>query len=169
MSQPTIDSVPVAFTPAGGYVDWPTPILTGCIEPLPDGAPDLRGLWQIVEVEAGGAGVDEHPMLGHISRIEQAGDRLIVTSGGVIHDMRCDGTLANGVHDVAAADKATEVHVVAAYEDGVHVLRPDGIDIEVRRWRDGESLIWDYVGVTARMTLIGGADDDPATVAGLIG
>ena len=29
------------------------------------------------------------------------------------------------------------VTVVATFEDGVHVLRPVGIPVEVRRWRDG--------------------------------
>ncbi len=99
-----------------------------------------------------------------ISRIEQAGDRIVITSSGVIHDMRCDGTLSNGVHDVAAADFTTEVHVVATYEDGVHVLRPEGLPIEVRRWRDGEHLMWDYASFVARMQRLADADTDPTQV-----
>ncbi len=98
-----------------------------------------------------GATDPDHRALGHVSRIEQAGNRLIVTGGGVVHDMRCDGTLDNGVHDVAEFDKVTAIHVVATYEDGVHVLRPQGMPIEVRRWRDGDHLLWQYVGFTARM------------------
>ena len=39
--------VPVAKTPPGGYREWPEPVLTGCDEPLVDGAPDLRGVWQV--------------------------------------------------------------------------------------------------------------------------
>jgi hypothetical protein len=65
--------------------------------------------------------------------------------------MRCDGTEENGVHDVAEVDKQTEIRVVATYEDGVHVLRPVGIPIEVRRWREGEAMVWQYVGFTARL------------------
>lgn len=159
--QPTVDSIPVAHTPVGGWTEWPTPVLTGCTEPLPAGAPDLCGVWQIAGVQANGERVVEHPMIGQLQRIEQAGDRIVITSGGVVHDMRCDGTLENGVHDVAAADKVTEVHVVATYEDGVHVLRPDGLPIEVRRWRDGEHLMWDYVGFLARLQRIGESDMHP--------
>jgi hypothetical protein len=40
---------------------------------------------------------------------------------------------------------------VASYEDGVHVLRPTGLAIEVTRRRDGPDMIWDYVGFQARL------------------
>ena len=82
------------------------------------------------------------------------GDRVTITAGGIIHDMRCDGTEANGVNDVAEFDKATPITVVATFDDGVHVLRPVGIPIEVKRWRDGDDLMWQYVGVTCRLTRI---------------
>jgi hypothetical protein len=99
-----------------------------------------------------------HPALGHRQRIEQAGDRVVVTGGGVVHDMRCDGTVEHGVHDVAEFDKATEITVVATYEDGVHVLRPQGMPIAVRRWRAGADMLWQYVGFTARLTRLGPPD-----------
>jgi hypothetical protein len=87
----------------------------------------------------------EHPILGHVERIEQAADRVVVTSSGVVHDMVVDGTLESGVHDVMAADFTTPIRVAASFEDGVLVLRPDGMgDVEVRRWRDGEQLVWAY-------------------------
>jgi hypothetical protein len=154
----TVDEVPVAHTPPGGYGDEePPPVLAGCGEPLVEGAPDLRGTWRVVEVEVSGDHVLDHHHLGHRQRIEQAGDRLVVTAAGVVHDMRCDGTEANGVHDVAEFDKATGITVVASYEDGVHVLRPVGLPIEVTRRREGDQLIWTYVGLTARMERV---DDD---------
>ena len=78
--------------------------------------------------------------------------------------MRCDGTLENGVRDVAEFDKRTEIKVAASYEDGVHVLRPQGMDIEVRRWREGEHLIWDYARFVARMRHLGSSDADPQEV-----
>jgi len=43
-------------------------------------------------------------------------------------------------------------------------LRPDGIPIEVRRWRDGKYLVWDYVGFIAKMELIADANANVATV-----
>ena len=141
----SVDDIPVAHTPPGGYgATFPDPVLAGCNTPLVAGAPDLRGLWQVVEVHAGGDVVADHPALGHVQRVEQCGDRVVVTAGGVVHDMRCDGTEEHGVHDVAEFDKQTPITVVATYEDGVHVLRPVGIPIEVdtspRRRRHGLGL-----------------------------
>ncbi len=145
-----VDDIPVAHTPPGGYGETlPDPILSDCHDPLVDGAPDLRGLWLVVEVLAHGDVVGDHAALGHVQRIEQCGDRLVVTAGGVIHDMRCDGTREHGVHDVAEFDKQTPITVVATYEDGVHVLRPEGIPIEVTRRREGPDMIWDYLGFRA--------------------
>ena len=90
---------------------------------------------------------------------------MVVTGGRIIHDMRCDGTLERGVHDVAEFDLKTEIHVAAAYEDGIHVLRPEGMpDIEVRRHRDGEHLIWDYLGFTARLEHLAPSATDPTDV-----
>lgn len=145
-----VDEIPVAHTPPGGWTEMPPPILAGCDDPLVAGAPDLRGLWRVVSVEP----LIER-MLDHVERIEQAGDRIVVTANGVVHDMRCDGTEANGVHDVAAAN-GQEIHVVATYEDGVHTLRPVGMpDIVVTRHLDGDQLVWAYGPMfTARLERI---------------
>ncbi len=157
-----VDDIPVAHTPPGGYgAEFPAPILAGCEESLVAGAPDLRGLWQVVEVGGNGEVLPDHRALGHVQRIEQSGDRMVVTAGGVIHDMRCDGTSEHGVHDVAEFDMQTEIIVVATYEDGVHVLRPVGIPIEVTRRRDGADMVWDYVGFSARLARLGPPDMQP--------
>ena len=166
--------IPVAHTPPGGYgTTFPSPVLAGCAEPPVEGAPDLRGLWQVTEVEVKGAPAPTtHPAYQHVERIEQCGDRLVVTGGGVIHDMRCDGTRDHGVHDVAQRDFRTPITVVATYENGVHVLRPVGVlprlmgllrggRIEVTRRRDGADMIWSYVGFTARLRRIGEPDAAP--------
>lgn len=157
------DQIPVAHTPPGGYgTTMPPPVLTGCTEPVPPGAPDLRGMWRAVEVEVGGVPAPDHPQNGHVERIEQCGDRVVVTSGGIVHDMRADGTEAGGVHDVAARDLATPIVVVATFEDGTLVLRPVGADgVEVRRHLDGDQLVWDYVGFTARLRRVGPPDAAP--------
>jgi hypothetical protein len=150
--RPTVGEIPVAHTPPGGYGDaFPAPILAGCSDPIVDGAPDLRGTWEVTAVVAGDKTVAGHPALGSVQRIEQCGDRMVVTGGGIIHDMRCDGTEEHGVHDVAEFDRRTPITVVASYEDGVHVLRPVGLPIEVTRRRDGEQMVWDYLGFTARL------------------
>lgn len=138
----------------------PPPILAGCDDPLIDGAPDLRGLWKVVSVSVDGAPADDHPAIGQEQRVEQCGDRLVVTASGIIHDMRCDGTEQNGVHDVAEFDHETPITVVATYEKGVHVLRPVGLPgVEVTRERDGDHMVWRYVTFVARLERVsaGGA------------
>ena len=43
----SVDSIPVAHTPPGGWSGtFPDPVLTGCTDPTVDGAPDMRGMWQ---------------------------------------------------------------------------------------------------------------------------
>jgi len=145
--------IPVAHTPPGGYGRaMPPPVLGGCEGKPVDGAPDLRGTWRTIAVDIAGAPApDDHPALRHVQRIEQCGDRMVVTAAGVIHDMRCDGTAENGVNDVAEMDLTTPITVLASYEDGVHVLRPVGLPIEVTRRLDGEHMIWTYLGFTARL------------------
>jgi hypothetical protein len=145
---PSVDDIPVAHTPPGGYGDtMPPPILAGCDDPLAPDAPDLRGTWRTVSgTSANGQAVPAgNPLMDHVERIEQAGARVVVTADGVVHDMVADGTLEHGVHDVMQADFTTPIHVVATFEDGVLVLRPDGFPgIEVRRWREGDQLVWRY-------------------------
>lgn len=154
-----VREIPTAHTPPGGYGDeMPPPILAGCDDPLVEGAPDLRGTWKVVSGESNGAPLPPgHPILSHVERIEQAADRVVITSSGVIHDMIADGTLEAGVNDVMAADFTTPIEVAASFENGVLVLRPKGMgDVEVRRWRDGDQLVWSYHTVfTVRMERLG--------------
>jgi hypothetical protein len=158
-----VDDIPVAHTPPGGYGDtMPPPILSGCTDPIATDAPDLRGTWQVVAVEVDGVADPAHRALGHVQRIEQCGDRLVVTAGHVVHDMRCDGTEANGVHDVAEFDLATQIIVIATYERGVHVLRPEGLPVEVTRRREGDQIVWTYLGFTARLDRIAPRDAAPS-------
>lgn len=154
---------PVAHTPPGGYgSQFPAEVLAGCDESVVSGAPDLRGLWKVVAVEVNATPDPSHRALGLVQRIEQAGDRIVITAGGVIHDMRCDGTTENGVNDVAERDFTTPITVVATYENGVHVLRPVGIPVEVTRQLDGNQMIWSYVGFVARLDRVGETSDVPA-------
>jgi hypothetical protein len=141
------DDIPVAYTPLpGGYGEvMPPPILARCTEPLSPGAPDLRGLWETETGLIDGAPAPaDHGVWQHVERVEQCGNRVVVTSSGVIHDMRADGTLENGVHDVSALN-FLPIQVVATFEDGALVLRPVGATgFEVTRARDGEILVWNY-------------------------
>jgi hypothetical protein len=141
------NDIPIAHTPSGGWHgEMPPPVLAACDEPLITGAPDLRGLWEAYEVEVDGQVVGDHPALRKRQRIEQCGDRLVVTAAGIIHDMRCDGSEEHGVHDVAQIDYSTPIAVTASYEHGVHILRPNGMPITVTRRLDGAVMVWDYGG-----------------------
>jgi hypothetical protein len=155
--------IPVAHTPPGGFgATFPPPVLASCTEALVAGAPDLRGMWRAVSAERAGLPVPAgDKVLRHVERVEQCGDRLVVTGGGVIHDMRVDGTEANGVHDVGEADFRTPITVVATYEAGVHVLRPVGVPVEVTRRLVGGKLVWDYLGTRVTLERVGGPDDPP--------
>ena len=158
-------NAPTAFTPAGGYGDTskgryerelPAQIL-GDDEALADGVPDLRGTWKVAELLVNGvAAPADHHLWAHYERIEQAGNRVIVVGGGVIHDFAsCDGTLENGLHDVMAIDFLTPLQVAATFEDGVLVMRPHGMPVEVKRWCEGEQLVWEYsIAFTARLNRI---------------
>ena len=151
----SVRDVPVAHTPTGGYGDeMPPPILAGCSEPLVGAAPDLQGTWRVVAAtDANGPLPPDHPIWQHVERIEQAADRVVVTSSGVVHDMVADGTYEHGVNDVMQIDFTTRIEVAATFEDGVLVLRPRGLPgVEVRRWREGDQLVWSYhTAFTARM------------------
>lgn len=126
--------IPVAKTPPGGYREWPDPVLAGCDEPLADGVPDLRGVWQ----------VHEGALKGHVERVEQAGNRVVITAGGVIHDMVADGTLAGGVNDVRSGSSAP-ISVAARFEDGRLNLYPGDRGVAVvTRYLDGDELVWRY-------------------------
>jgi hypothetical protein len=131
----TVKAVDIAVekTPADGWSgsDWPAPVLADCDEPLVDGAPDLRGVWR----------VEKGPLKGHVERVEQAGDRVVITAGGIIHDMFVDGTLEGGVNDVGEA--GTQISVAARFEDGRHNLYPgDRRVIAVTRHLDGDEMVW---------------------------
>ncbi len=140
------NEIPVAHTPPGGYrPDMPPSILGSCTEPLTPGAPDLRGLWRVIDVEwKSGTPPDPDRVQQHLERIEQRGNRVCITADGIIHDMRADGTAEHGVNDVAAVD-GRPISVVCTFERGVHVLRPAGLPgVEVTRRLDGDILVWEY-------------------------
>ncbi|GJM37470.1 MAG: hypothetical protein DHS20C19_08370 [Acidimicrobiales bacterium] len=134
--------VPVCEIPLDGTKDdaspevWAPRTLTASREPLALGFPDLRGVWEVYEGR----------MTGSVHRIEQAGDRITITVGGLVHDMVCDGTLENGVDDIGGFS-GSRIRVAATMEDGVHKLRPGGkriVAVTRRLSDDGTELLWRY-------------------------
>ena len=129
---PTVDEIPVGHSLAALARDFPAPLLTGCREPLPSGVPDLRGVWK----------VHKGMMRGNVERIEQAGDRVVITSRHIVHDMRADGVLEHGVHDVSPVGE--EIRVMAEFRNGRLDLRPNGGRVMVTRYLDGDEMVWRY-------------------------
>lgn len=132
--------------PDASWNVWASRSLDATREPLADGVPDLRGVWECYE----------GPMTGHVERVEQAGNRITITTGGLVHDMVCDGTLENGVNDTAGIG-GRRIRVAATFEDGVHKLRPWNKKIvAVTRRLDGDDpeaaeMIWRYGLFTNRL------------------
>lgn len=156
-SGPEASEIPLDGTKPGASLGvWPPRTLDGCREPLAPGAPDLRGVWEVVEGR----------MKGHVERIEQAGNRITITTGGLVHDMHCDGTLDNGVDDIAGFG-GERIRVAATFEDGVHKLRPFGKKVvAVTRRLDGAEMVWRYGPFRNRLRRLDSPPfDHPATRA----
>ena len=132
--------IPYANTPVPRYTKFPEPVLAGCDEPLPEGVVDLRGVWEVYE----GA------FKGHLERIEQCGNRVVITGGYMLHDMRADGILENGVNDINEMS-GEELHVAALFEDGRLNLRLNGKTLVVSRRLNGDEMIWVYGPFTNRL------------------
>lgn len=137
--------LPVAKTPPGRWKEWPPLVLAGCDEPLADGAPDIRGVWL----------AHKGPMRGHVERNEQAGNRVVITAGGVIHDMFVDGTLDGGVSDEGVG--GAQIRVAARFEDQRLNLYPNdrGV-VVVTRYLDGDELVWRWGPYTSRLRRLSG-------------
>ena len=144
-------NIPKGNTPGCGYDHFPLPVLAACTEPLPAEADDIRGLWRGV---SGGH-------VGHVERIEQCGSRVVVTTSGLIHDYGPNSTGGLNTND-------TEGSVLFTLRGEEHCLRTSASMIweektlnfyafgwgprVVRRYRDGDELIWEYVdGSVTRM------------------
>ena len=137
------DEIPKAYTPGCGFTRMPMPVLNECREPLSAGTPDLRGLW-----------IAETGLIGHIERIEQCGNRMVVTTAGVIHDFRMDGTLKNGARDIQSycTNFASAIKVDA---QGKVIFRLFDLFDTVSRHLDGETMVFTFVdGTETRMSRI---------------
>ncbi len=128
------NDIPKAFTPGCGWQRWPMPVLANCTEALAVGVVDIRGLWRSTSP----AGFD------HVERIEQCGNRTVVTAAGIIHDFITDGTLANGSRDIEPPSCAN-TWVSIDWQDGVQRYHPFGLPFTlVTRQLEGDTLVWHY-------------------------
>lgn len=93
-------------------------------------------------------------MRGNVERIEQAGDRVVITSRHIVHDMRADGVLEHGVHDVSPVGE--EIRVMAEFRNGRLNLRPNGGRVMVTRYLDGDEMVWRYGPFQNRLRRLSG-------------
>jgi hypothetical protein len=145
--------IPKGNTPGCSYDHFPLPILAECTEPLVESADDIRGLWIGIEGN-----------LGHVERVEQCGSRTTITSSGIIHDYGPNSTAGHNTNDtegavlftIAGREYCPRTSASMIWNDGVldfHVLGWG--PVVVRRYMDGEQLIWEYAdGSVTRMDRI---------------
>ena len=146
--------IPKGNTPGCGYSHFPLPILAKCTEPLPDGADDIRGLW--FGVEGGHA--------GHVERVEQCGNRTVVTAAGIIHDYGSNSTAGFNTNDtegsvlftVGEREYCMRTSASMIWEQEVLNFHAFGWGpVVVKRYMDDDQLIWEYAdGSTTRMDRI---------------
>ena len=127
------NDIPKAYTPGCSYTTIPMPILAECTEPLAEGVVDMRGLW---------LGVSGR--VGHLERIEQCGNRVVVTAYGIIHDFRADGTLKNGARDVGMVCNNFQ-SAIHFNDEGVMVFRLFNLFDTVFRKMRGEEMIFTFI------------------------
>lgn len=127
------NDIPKAYTPGCGYTTIPMPILSECTEPLASDVVDMRGLWLGIS-----DGVE------HLERIEQCGNRVVITTSGIIHDFRVDGTLKNGARDVGVMcnNFNSAIHFD---EEGIMVFRLFNLFDTVFREMRNEEMIFTFI------------------------
>ena len=109
------------------------PILSECTEPLAEGVVDMRGLW-----------LGHSDGVEHLERIEQCGNRVVITTSGIIHDFRVDGTLKNGARDVGIV--CNNFHSAIHFdEEGVMVFRLFNLFDTVFREMRNEEMIFTFI------------------------
>jgi hypothetical protein len=142
----TANEIPRAYTPSEPgchYTTFPMPILEHCREPIAAGFPDMRGLWLSNDGYSGSEGVK-----GHLERIEQCGNRFVITSTGIIHDFHADGTLKNGARDTEgpSSNCANIWASIDVDESQVVNFHPFGLSSVtiVKRRMVGDELHWEY-------------------------
>tara|TARA_B100000212_G_scaffold94328_1_gene69363 strand:- start:453 stop:1106 length:654 start_codon:yes stop_codon:yes gene_type:complete len=126
------NDIPKAYTPGCGLSQIPMPILAECSEPLAEGVVDMRGLWQGISGRK-----------GFLERIEQCGNRVVVTGHNLIHDFRLDGTLRNGARDVGPA--CENFNSAILFKDEVMTFRLFNLFDTVTRRLDGEDMIFTFI------------------------
>ena len=135
--------IPKGNTPGCGYDHFPLPILRECTEPLTEGADDIRGLWRAVS----GA------RTAHVERVEQCGERVVITTAGVIHDYGPNSSGGLNTNDTEGSVFFTAGNREFCMRSSASMIWKDNVlnfhvfgwgPKVVRRYREGDALIWEY-------------------------
>ena len=120
------DDIPKAYAPGCGYSQIPMPILV---------------YFRRSNRHAGFVKVYQDA--GFLERIEQCGNRVVVTGHNLIHDFRLDGTLRNGARDVGPA--CENFNSAILFKEEVMTFRLFNLFDTVSRRMDGEDMIFTFV------------------------
>ena len=147
------EDIPKGNTPGCAYEHFPMPVLADCTEPLVEGAQDIRGLWKAVSGR-----------VGHIERVEQCGERTVITTAGIIHDLGPNSTGGITSNDTEGAvsfiargrDYCMRTSAGAVWRNGKLEFNAFGFGpVVVQRYREGEQMVWEYAdGSITRMERI---------------
>ena len=112
---------------------------------------DHRGLGERPIQES----IEETAVLGGLGfRLEgfsNAETRIVILGSEAPLDMRADGTLANGVHDDSSLS-GREISIATPLQNLVLVLYPDGMSVQVCRWREAPERVLAYPLATERLS-----------------
>ena len=166
---PRATSVQDNSTNTCGWTTVPPLTLASCTDPVASHLPDLRGHW-----------LDEGS--GHSERIEQCGDRIIVTGFGslnngfrfAVHDfLHVDGTYENGLDDYYAPGfpNCIPLTAVAASTDPegrcIILTSPAAVPATTRckTTQDSYEFFYGASGITRNMTRAAGPPPDLETLS----
>lgn len=108
----------------------------------------MTGEWVETTMTIGGVEIPSQPD-PRSERIEQCGSRILIASGGVLHEVfQADSSMFNGVNDVDPTGQP--VHFTGSFEDNVFILIPripgdtvpsPGITREIIQDDDGNEVL----------------------------
>lgn len=117
-----IPRVNTPVVPLGYGNDYPNHFYANCTTPIATDLPDLQGDWVEQTVTIDGI---EYPANAdvHTERIEQCGNRILIVSHGMLHEVFIDdNSMYNGVNDTNP--QGQPIHASGRFEGNTLILTP---------------------------------------------
>jgi hypothetical protein len=109
--------------PFGYGTTYPDYFYTDCTTAISTGIPDFQGDWAETTVTIDGTEYPAETTNAYSERIEQCGDRILIVSSSVLHEVFiADESMFNGVND--ANPMGQPVHSVGKIDGSILVLTP---------------------------------------------